>query len=429
MSRRFATAFTFVAVGLAASLSFDAGFAQQQEQPPQRRGLLEMLFGPRIVQPPPAAPTAVRKARKPRRSSTKRQQPAVPAVEVAKKDPDARRILVVGDFVAGRLAWGLEQTFAEEPKVAVIDEANSASGLVRDDYFDWPGKLPDLLSEEKPDIVVVVIGANDRQQMRIGGKRLARGSESWTSNYVQRVDRMVDTLKVYGRPFFWVTAPPMRSSSASRDMATFNDFYKPRVTAAGGHFVDIWNGFTNEDGHYISSGPDVDGQLRALRDSDGINFTRAGRLKLAFYVERDIRRLTGLGSGGGDLFASTSGASQIEIGPDGKQRLVGPVISLTDPLPATGVELAGAPPVYGDSLIGGADVVKAQPDTESSQYLLVVRGVTLPAAVGRADDYAWPPSQRAAVPFVEPPEPEEATTTMGDITPPIPTIKPQPATN
>jgi hypothetical protein len=265
--------------------------------------------------------------------------------------------------------------------------------------------------------------------MRDGGKRLARGSESWVNNYVQRIDGMVDTLRVYGRPFFWVTAPPMRSSSASRDMATYNDYYKPRVTAAGGHFVDIWNGFTNEDGRYISSGPDVDGQLRALRDSDGINFTRAGRLKLAFYVERDIRRLTGLGTGGADLFASTSGATQIEIGPDGKQRLVGPVISLSDPLPGASVELAGAPQVFGDSLIGGAGLTKPAPETDSSQYRLVVRGVALPSAVGRADDYTWPPSQRAAVPWVEPPEEEEATTTLGNVTPPIPTLKPQQATN
>ena len=144
---------------------------------------------------------------------------------------------------------------------------------------------------------------------------------------------MVDTLKVFGRPFFWVSAPPMRSSSASRDMAYLNGLYKPAVTAAGGHFIDIWNGFTDENGNYTSSGPDVDGQLRALRTSDGINFTRAGRLKLAFYVEREIRKQTGIGTGAVDLFASASQTSQIEIGPDGVKRLVGPVISLSDPLP------------------------------------------------------------------------------------------------
>ena len=45
-----------------------------------------------------------------------------------------------------------------------------------------------------------------------------------------------------------------------------------------------------EAGNYITSGPDVEGQVRQLRTGDGINFTRAGRMKLAFYVELEIRR-------------------------------------------------------------------------------------------------------------------------------------------
>ena len=209
--------------------------------------------------------------------------------------------------------------------------------------------------------MVVVVGANDRQQMRAGKSRLAPHSDAWEKAYVSRITGMADTLKVFGRPFFWVSAPPMRSSSASRDMAYLNGLYKPAVTAAGGHYVDIWNGFTDDNGNYTSSGPDVDGQLRALRSSDGINFTRAGRLKLAFYVEREIRKQTGIGTGSVDLFASASQTSQIEIGPDGVKRLVGPVISLSDPLPGASRTLAG-----------GSDTPDAAMTTNTPQYKLIV---------------------------------------------------------
>jgi hypothetical protein len=201
---------------------------------------------------------------------------------------------------------------------------------------------------------------------------------------------MAETLKVFGRPFFWVGAPPMRKTSAMRDMAYLNDLYQPPVTAAGGHFVDIWGGFTNEDGRYISSGPDVGGQLRALRSGDGINFTRAGRLKLAFYVEREIRRQTGIGTGAVDLLASTDQKSQIEIGPDGKKRLVGPVISLSDPLPGAS-----------DMLAGGPDEEPPRPG-DTPQYLMIVKGVALPLVNGRADDFTWPPRPRAAAAAPEP---------------------------
>ena len=379
----FATLLTALAVLVA--VPPDVSYAQQQ-----RRGFFDMLFGPRFLQPGPPPPgrflqpppQQVPRAQRRRNAPA---EPAAPTVEVVQKDPAAKKILVVGDFVAGGLAWGLDQMFAEEPKLTVVERSNGSSGLVRDDYYDWNGELLGILNEEKPDIVVVALGSNDRQQIRAEGVRLAPRSEAWQTEYVARIAAMSDTLKVYGRPFFWMGAPPMRQSSALRDMAYLNELYPPPVTAAGGYFVDIWGGFTNEEGRYISSGPDVDGQLRGLRSGDGINFTRAGRLKLAFYVEREIRRQTGIGAGAVDLLASTDQQSQIEIGPDGEKRLVGPVISLSDPLPGASNALAGAP-----------DQVGPPADGETPQYLMIVKGAALPVVGGRADDFSWPPRRPSA---------------------------------
>jgi hypothetical protein len=356
----------------------------QGQAPPRRGGFLEMLFGPSLLRPfrqepspgfgngfiPPPQPAPVQPS-----------EPPVPTVEILPKDKNAKKILVVGDFVAGGLAWGLDQMFAEEPKLAVVDDSNTNSGLVRTEYYDWNAELPKILNEERPDIVVVAVGANDRQQMRIGKDRIAPHSETWETTYVARIKGIADTLKVYGRPFFWVSAPPMRLAAAGRDMVYLNAFYTDAVEEAGGHFVDIWNGFTSDEGNYISSGPDVDGQLRALRASDGVNFTRAGRLKLAFYVEREIRRQTGVGAGAVDLLTSTNQTSQIEIGPDGQKRLVGPVISLTDPRPGASDALAGAPD----------PVPEVARESETPQYLMIVKGAALPAVSGRVDDFTWPP--------------------------------------
>jgi hypothetical protein len=398
MARRLVAALLIVAFGLMVAGPADVGFAQPrppsgvgQGSPnaaPQRGGFLQFLFGPRQPAVPPKPPSASRNR------PTSSAAPPVAVAEVAPKDAGAKRIVVVGDFVAGGLAWGLDQTFANEPRLVVIDRSNGNSGLVRDDYYDWNKELPEILNNDRPDIIVVAVGANDRQQMRDGKNRLQPRSEGWEKAYTQRIEGMVDTLKVFGRPFFWLSAPPMRSTSTSRDMAYLNELYKPRVAAAGGHFIDIWVGFTNEDGRFISSGPDVEGQLRALRNSDGINFTRAGRLKLAFYAEREIRHQTGIGAGSVDLLASASQASEIEIGADGKKRLVGPVISLNDPLPGAASVLAGEAEPAGDRLVGGERVTEpllATPaDTQSPQYLMIIKGSELASVPGRADDFSWP---------------------------------------
>jgi hypothetical protein len=63
--------------------------------------------------------------------------------------------------------------------------------------------------------------------------------------------------------------------------------------AVGGSFVDIWDGFVDQDGAFVLSGSDINGQTVRLRNSDGINFTTAGKRKLAFYVERQIKQMFG----------------------------------------------------------------------------------------------------------------------------------------
>ncbi len=416
MIRRFV--FLFVVVIAATGtlgLSFDAISTDAAAQGKNARNFIQRLLGIR----PDSAPI-IRKYRRPSRStsrsrSSRSARPAAPPIEtaeIAPKAPDARKILVVGDFVAGGLAWGLEQTFADEPKLVVVDKSQPPSGLVRADRYDWNAELLALLNEVQPDLVVLAFGANDRQQLRLDGERHQLRSDVWLATYNQRIAGLVDTLKVYGRPFFWLSAPPMRDGSSSSDMAFFNGLYEPRVDAGGGHFVDIWNGFTDKDGAYVASGPDVEGQVRQLRYRDGINFTRAGRLKLAFYVEREIRRQTGFGTGSIDLLATVTIGNQIEIGPDGEKLLVGPIVSLSDPLPGRTGELAGA-------------VAAKEPSSDTLQYKMVVRGEELPDVPGRVDDYAWPPRKETALlPEPPPPDPVADETAV-----PVPIARPESIAN
>ena len=63
----------------------------------------------------------------------------------------------------------------------MVDASSGSSGLVRDDYYNWPAKVPELVAEQKPDAILVMMGANDRQTMQtaagaqaFGGDQLAR---------------------------------------------------------------------------------------------------------------------------------------------------------------------------------------------------------------------------------------------------------------
>jgi uncharacterized protein len=81
-----------------------------------------------------------------------------------------RHILVLGDGMADWLAYGLEDAYAEQPDMGVIRKARNTSGLIkyqpRGDPSDWAAAAKVILAAEKPDVIVVMLGLNDRVAIR-----------------------------------------------------------------------------------------------------------------------------------------------------------------------------------------------------------------------------------------------------------------------
>lgn len=274
--------------------------AQESSERRSGGGILRFLFSRRDREPqrrdrvvPPPAETQRRATTTTRRSQPAPAAPVVPAIEKAE---DASRVLVVGDFLGGGLADGLETAYEQNADVVIVDRTNGSSGLVRDDHYDWPGNIGSVIEEENPDAVVVMIGSNDRQQMRVDGNREPPRSDAWVKEYERRATALIKTIRDRDLPLIWVGNLPFRPGAMSSDMLAFNDIYRRLVTDAGGEYVDVWDGFVDESGAFATNGPDMNGQPAQLRSSDGINVTRDGRRKIAFYAEKPLNRLFETGS-------------------------------------------------------------------------------------------------------------------------------------
>ena len=81
-----------------------------------------------------------------------------------------RNVLVLGDGMADWLAYGLEDTYAEQPDMGVIRKHKTVSGLIKyqpkGDPADWAAAAKGILPTEKPDVIVIMLGLNDRVAMR-----------------------------------------------------------------------------------------------------------------------------------------------------------------------------------------------------------------------------------------------------------------------
>jgi hypothetical protein len=360
-------------------------YAEAQETRYQRRSILDFFLGRRYIDdnPQPEMRDQPRRRQQQRKRppvqkamTPTRTMPVAPAEPVVQKLDDAQKILIVGDFLAGGLGDGLTAAFEASPGVVVEARSNVSSGLVRDDYYNWPGELPKMIDELKPAMVVIMIGANDRQQMVTDAGKEKFRTDGWFSEYQRRV--LAFGKEITGRkiPLLWVGLPAFESDSMTADAVQMNQLYRNQVESIGGEFVDIWDGFVDENGKFIVTGSDVNGQQVRLRTTDGINLTQAGRRKLAFYVEKPARRILGT-QASPDLVRLDPGNLPALTLPTNPVEHTQP-ISLSDPNLDGGAELLGAgktPPVT---------------LTKSPRDLLVEQGEMAPAPAGRIDDYRMP---------------------------------------
>ncbi|KPF60730.1 hypothetical protein IP85_03175 [Rhizobium sp. AAP116] len=355
----------------------------EAQQPERRRTLLDLLFGER--QPTYVPPQNVQR---PRETNTRKKTSgsvttintrpqstrAVAAPPPPPKLDNAKTVLVLGDFVASALGDGLKTAFEDSPGVVVENRANGSSGLVRDDFYDWPGQLPALVSDLKPSVVVIQIGANDRQQLVTPTGRLDFRTDPWFTAYGDRVARLASVAAETRVPIIWVGLPAFRPQNMTADALRLNTIYRSSIEKVNGEFVDIWEGFVDQEGRFIVTGSDINGQPVRLRGNDGIGFTGPGKRKLAFYVEKSVRRYLGDMTSPDLVRLDASNLPElVTLSPSENKAIVTtPPIDLFDP------ELDGA-----DELLGGT--VPASSTFPTPRDQLVQNGRLPDPPAGRVD--------------------------------------------
>ncbi|KGT78059.1 hypothetical protein MA20_18130 [Bradyrhizobium japonicum] len=105
------------------------------------------------------------------------QQPQAPRQDFSRAPAPSKRdttpdknVLVIGDAMADWLAYGLEDAYTEQPDMGVIRKHKTTSGLIKyqpkGEPADWAAAAKGILETEKPDVIVVMLGLNDRISIR-----------------------------------------------------------------------------------------------------------------------------------------------------------------------------------------------------------------------------------------------------------------------
>jgi hypothetical protein len=227
---------------------------------------------PDALDPHEAVPTEV----EPEAVAVEPEAPALPA--------EPYKVLILGDSLAAT-GFGalLERKLDAHPHVVCYREGKSASGLARPDFFDWLEMGKKHAEFRQPDLVVVIMGGNDGQDITRrkngDGKRANWKSDGWADEYRARVDAFLSGIAAPERKVLWLGLPFMGLRSLENKLTVIRDVQKAAVEALGdgSKYVDTVPFVTTEEGTMLTTakvGPR--GKTQTIRAEDKIHFTMAG---------------------------------------------------------------------------------------------------------------------------------------------------------
>jgi len=208
------------------------------------------------------------------------------------------KVQIVGDsMVLEGFGPQMKIKLLEYQGVTVFSNGKYSTGLNRIDYYDWFAETSSLLASNKPDVLIVMFGANDGQGIVAkDGSIGALGSAKWKQIYIQRVLDYLTLVSPKVGLIYWVGQPIPRTSDFYNKFLVMNPIYQSECAQfTNCRFVNEWDRFA-VNGKYAASVADDSGLVQTVKGPDGVHVTVHGGNIMADEVikmmKKDIQGMT-----------------------------------------------------------------------------------------------------------------------------------------
>lgn len=221
--------------------------------------------------------------------------PPVPAEAFDPRDIDLgkpparalRRLLVTGDSMSQPLDSELARRLTDGQAIQVTREPKLGSGISKTFPVDWAKLSRQLADREKPDAVVMFLGANEGFPLAPVGtsKEVECCAVGWAQEYAFRVRQVMNTFRRGGQArVYWLTLPLPRDPERRKIAQVVNAAIRVAVQPyrAQARVIEMEALFTPDDTYRES----LNGTL--VRDADGIHLNDAGAKLAADPVMRAL---------------------------------------------------------------------------------------------------------------------------------------------
>ncbi len=194
-------------------------------------------------------------------------------------------VLVTGDSMSQPLDAELARAFAKADAAAkVIRDPHIGTGISQTDLLNWGSEAVAQVRADKPEAVVMFLGANEGFPLPVAGRDVDCCSSAWAAAYANRARQMMATYRRAGvARVYWLTLPAPRDPRRQTVGRAVNAAIKVAAQPWPGQVrvVDLDPPLT-PGGRYRDA---VGGRL--VREHDGVHLNPAGaRIALRAVLDR-----------------------------------------------------------------------------------------------------------------------------------------------
>ena len=227
--------------------------------------------------------------------------PVAGAAKVAPNGPAAKRLLLVGDSLSIGLGQQLETALAGNPLVRFAHLGKVSSGLANPSFFDWEAQLAAQVKAQHPDVVLIMLGANDDKPLPTpAGRSVAFRSKAWESEYARRITRMHAVARSVNpaAAVYLVGVPIMGDAAFDASMEHINTVLAQTAASLPDcAYISVREVLADASGAYAPMARTASGAVVKLRADDGVHISAAGSRLLAARLLEAVATPSGLPRG------------------------------------------------------------------------------------------------------------------------------------
>lgn len=227
-------------------------------------------------------------------------QPTVPVPVAEDQEPTETpvlkkklaSILILGDsMMVEGFGPKLTNDLSVYANLKVVRRGKYSTGLNRVDVFNWNKYSKELILEYRPEVVVVMFGANDSQNiLDKQGNPFGLNDPEWDGIYSERVTEYMALISPMAERVYWIGQPAARDGVFSGRLKHLNQIYENEAKKFPNiRFISTWKRFTL-DGKYQVLVADDEGVLKRVKTDDGIHLTDHGSKIMSQLVVGVVRQ-------------------------------------------------------------------------------------------------------------------------------------------